>query len=212
MSKTCEKCGSELPERPPSTRGPKPRYCGQRCREQARAKKIRAPKPRKPPIDYVCRYCEESFQSSHPNRKHCGEADCKKAYNRERMREFGTRKAEELGESYYKKFRAGAYQKAKAHPDGPPRRRWPAKFRAGDQLRRARKAGATVESFRSEEIYERDGWVCQLCDGRVDRSLAWPEPMSASLDHIVPLSKGGAHSRANVQCSHLDCNVRKGAR
>jgi len=33
--------------------------------------------------------------------------------------------------------------------------------------------------------------------------------MSASLDHILPFAAGGAHLKANVQCSHLRCNIRK---
>lgn len=33
--------------------------------------------------------------------------------------------------------------------------------------------------------------------------------MSASLDHILPLSLGGAHSMANVQLAHLSCNHTK---
>jgi 5-methylcytosine-specific restriction endonuclease McrA len=36
--------------------------------------------------------------------------------------------------------------------------------------------------------------------------------MSVSLDHVIPLSRGGNHEPGNVQCSHLACNVRKGAR
>jgi 5-methylcytosine-specific restriction endonuclease McrA len=128
------------------------------------------------------------------------------------MRAFGNKQREELGESYYRQFRAGAYERAKNHPAGPPRKRWPEMYRAGDQLRRARKLGATVEEFKCEEIYERDGWVCQLCDSDVDPELKWPESMSASLDHIIPLSKGGEHSRANSQLAHLKCNVDKGAR
>lgn len=33
--------------------------------------------------------------------------------------------------------------------------------------------------------------------------------MSASVDHIVPLSRGGEHSMNNVQCAHLSCNCSK---
>lgn len=36
--------------------------------------------------------------------------------------------------------------------------------------------------------------------------------MSASLDHVVPLSLGGAHTPENTQASHLICNGRKGNR
>jgi 5-methylcytosine-specific restriction endonuclease McrA len=83
--------------------------------------------------------------------------------------------------------------------------------RAYDQKRRALKAGATVESFRSVEIYDRDGWRCGICGKKIRQSLTYPHPMSVSLDHIVPLSHGGEHSRANTRAAHLKCNVDRGA-
>lgn len=78
--------------------------------------------------------------------------------------------------------------------------------------RRARLRDAFVEAFDRREIFERDGWVCQICLDPIDPSITWPHPMSASLDHIEPVSRGGEHSRANAQASHLTCNVRKGDR
>ena len=88
---------------------------------------------------------------------------------------------------------------------------WNEKRRARWKARYALTRGAAdAESFDYREIYERDGWVCGICDEPVDRALAWPNPLSVSLDHIVPVSQGGAHSRENAQCAHLSCNVRKG--
>ncbi|WP_091241350.1 HNH endonuclease [Klenkia soli] len=78
--------------------------------------------------------------------------------------------------------------------------------------RRVRLQEATVERFDPVEVFERDGWLCRLCDRNVDRELRWPDPASASLDHVVPLVAGGTHSRANTQLAHWLCNVRKGAR
>lgn len=78
--------------------------------------------------------------------------------------------------------------------------------------RQMRMRAAFVEKFDRIEIFERDGWICQLCDGPVDRLAAWPDQSMASLDHIIPISRGGKHSRANAQTSHLGCNVRKGAK
>jgi 5-methylcytosine-specific restriction endonuclease McrA len=67
------------------------------------------------------------------------------------------------------------------------------------------------EKFPSTEIYERDGYRCGLCGGKIDRRTKWPHPRSASLDHIKPISEGGEHSRVNVQCAHLGCNSKKHA-
>ncbi|MBM9506717.1 HNH endonuclease [Actinacidiphila acididurans] len=69
-----------------------------------------------------------------------------------------------------------------------------------------------VERFSTKEIFERDGWTCQICRDPVEPAAQWPNPWSASLDHIVPLSKHGHHTRANVQLTHLLCNLRKAAR
>lgn len=76
--------------------------------------------------------------------------------------------------------------------------------------RRARLRDAFVESFDRLEIFERDEWMCGICGCAIDPSVEWPDPQSASLDHILPIARGGTHSRANAQASHLTCNVRKG--
>jgi hypothetical protein len=80
---------------------------------------------------------------------------------------------------------------------------------AENRRRRARLRGADVECFADCEIYERDNWRCGICGTKVDKRLAFPHKMSASLDHIVPLAAGGSHTRRNVQCSHWLCNSQK---
>lgn len=84
--------------------------------------------------------------------------------------------------------------------------------KAADQRRRAAKRGAAAEKFTPAEIFERDRWRCGICAKKVRADLAYPHPKSASLDHIVPLSEGGDHSRANSRCAHWDCNVRRNNR
>jgi 5-methylcytosine-specific restriction endonuclease McrA len=60
------------------------------------------------------------------------------------------------------------------------------------------------------EVFARDGWVCQVCDAAVDPVRRYPDPLSASLDHVLPLSRGGDHSRDNSRLAHLICNVKRG--
>lgn len=86
------------------------------------------------------------------------------------------------------------------------------RYRQYNMQRRARIAGASqVEPFTAEEVFERDEWCCGLCDDPIEPERSWPDPMSPSVDHVVPLSKGGHHTLANVQAAHLVCNMRKGA-
>lgn len=54
--------------------------------------------------------------------------------------------------------------------------------------------------------------VCGICGLPMDREVRWPDPMSKSIDHIIPLSKGGSHTQENLAWAHLGCNVRKGVR
>lgn len=77
--------------------------------------------------------------------------------------------------------------------------------------RRVRIENATAERFDPHEVYERDGWICQLCSQPVDQNLDYPDPLYPSLDHILPLAANGEHSRSNTQLAHWICNVRKGA-
>jgi len=87
----------------------------------------------------------------------------------------------------------------------------PDKKRSNDQRYRAKKRGVDLKKFSNIEIFERDGWMCGICGQKINRKLKWPHPRSKSLDHIVPLSRGGAHIPQNVQAAHLRCNLSKHA-
>jgi len=62
------------------------------------------------------------------------------------------------------------------------------------------------------DIIQRDGTQCAGCHTPIDLTLEYPSPMSKSIDHITPISKGGMHTLDNTQLMHLVCNVSKGNR
>jgi hypothetical protein len=68
------------------------------------------------------------------------------------------------------------------------------------------------EDFSRQEIFERDRWRCGLCGKRVREDLDWPKHGAPSIDHVIPLSRGGEHTRQNVQLAHLGCNWSKNGR
>lgn len=91
--------------------------------------------------------------------------------------------------------------------------RWDDRRRDNYHRRRAaRNSSASGAAVLLTSIAERDKWRCGICRKRVSQQAAWPSPMSASLDHVIPLSKGGAHDPSNVQLAHLACNSSKGNR
>ncbi|QDF19511.1 HNH endonuclease [Arthrobacter phage Kumotta] len=88
-------------------------------------------------------------------------------------------------------------------------------FDKGEQSRRrrrARLAGVEREPYTTASIAARDDYRCSLCGGLVDMALKWPEAGSASVDHILPISRGGADTLANVALAHFGCNLTKGNR
>ncbi|MEU5048657.1 HNH endonuclease signature motif containing protein [Streptomyces sp. NPDC021096] len=67
-----------------------------------------------------------------------------------------------------------------------------------------------ADSVDPHDIYGRDAWICQLCRQEINPDVPWPDPRSATLDHIKPVTLGGEHTADNLQSAHWICNVRKG--
>lgn len=60
---------------------------------------------------------------------------------------------------------------------------------------------------RLADIDKRDGHRCGICGGKTDLTIKHPDPLFVTLDHIVPLSRGGDPlDPANLRVAHLRCN------
>lgn len=51
--------------------------------------------------------------------------------------------------------------------------------------------------------------ICAICGKPVDKKIKSPDPMSATIDHIIPLTKGGSNELDNLQLAHRCCNLVK---
>jgi 5-methylcytosine-specific restriction endonuclease McrA len=119
--------------------------------------------------------------------------DCVKAYDRRRYeaapeaicettRQYRAANAERVAEAK-RVYRA-------AHPE---------QRHDDNHRRRARRVGATVGRIDWQAL---DAAVdCYLCGSPLDGAL--------HLDHIIPLSRDGAHSTRNLAWTHEACNLRK---
>jgi 5-methylcytosine-specific restriction endonuclease McrA len=77
---------------------------------------------------------------------------------------------------------------------------------------RARLRAAYVAPVNRALIYLRDEYTCQLCHLPVDMTTLSPQPFAPSLDHVIPLARGGTHELNNVQLAHVICNSIKSDR
>lgn len=155
----------------------------------------------------ICCLCGE-----HPvdgKRNHCRKCRYKRDYDRHR--EARCVKNREWQANNRKRAAEIAAEYRNRHPGAAKEadRKWreanPEKIRMKHQMRRAILAGAGAEDVDPNEIYERDGDLCGICGTLVI-------PAERSLDHIVPIARGGAHTYANLQLAHRRCNYSKGAK
>jgi len=61
------------------------------------------------------------------------------------------------------------------------------------------RAAGPVESITATEIGERDDWVCGICQDTMRLAGARPDApraLSPSIDHIIPVPRGGTHTRS----------------
>lgn len=196
--RTCVECGGALP-----TQHGNRRYCSSRCRwlvYEARRGPRKRTAPIACPLHYsTCVVCDRLFVSRRKGVTICSKP-CRNRRLKQQKRADGRLTAER--QRY--------------------RERWPEKERSSkrraqerfDRKRSAARRGASIRGagFTLDDVIDRDGWRCALCGQDVDPALAWPHPMSKSLDHAVPVSLGGAHTLANSQLAHLGCNSAKGNR
>ncbi len=67
------------------------------------------------------------------------------------------------------------------------------------------------ERINKQDIFVRDNWTCGICGEPILKGARWPHPYAPTIDHIMPIARGGTHTKDNVQCAHWGCNRSKHA-
>lgn len=97
-------------------------------------------------------------------------------------------------------------QKMVSHPECKAERK-----KARNRIKSTRRRGyrATLRNLSVEKMGDRDNWTCHICNDPVNPLLPSNHREGASVDHVIPLSRGGSDEPENLKLSHWICNVRK---
>jgi len=134
--------------------------------------------------------------------------------HRRQWREENREQARQANRDYYlkNKERLNALNKAnkerrkREDPEG-----WAFANRSYVHRYKARKRAATVERVDYKRIIREHGMVCHICSDPITEKRG-TSPGALAFDHVMPLSRGGAHSEANIRPSHFFCNGSKHAK
>lgn len=59
------------------------------------------------------------------------------------------------------------------------------------------------------DVFEEDNFTCYICEDVLNPDVFSPDPKSLTIDHVVPICRGGTDERVNVRTACLDCNRKK---
>lgn len=189
----CIECGADVPPRVTPRCGNPPGFCSVECRRRRKRTTyqqwMKTNRVRKLALDAEHR---ARRKETHPD------------YFKQHYAKHRDQRKREASAWYHANAeRAGENRKAYVAANRARARIW---GRKSANKRWAIKKQLFVEDVDPLVVFARDQGQCGICRKPVDVTSNW------ELDHIIPLSKRGPHSYANVQLSHMKCNRTKAAK
>lgn len=188
---TCKSCKTLYIQRG----GPTGRFCCRKCRDSffKKPKGIR---------EFPCIVCGRIRLARMANTKFCS-PKCRARSYMETPKDFdGPMSCASCGKTIIRKCRHHKFCSRKCNPA----------FKANrflHKMKRHRLIVGSPEKFTHKEIFERDGYRCQKCGRKTRPDFNIYHKLYPVLDHIIPLSKQGEHSRLNCRCLCRGCNAEK---
>ncbi|MEX5913845.1 HNH endonuclease [Staphylococcus ureilyticus] len=152
-----------------------------------------------------CQYCDTEFEVGR-RKTYCSEECAKKHNNLEKKKKWRFKKCR-----YCEKWRYGFNGKYCSEQCRKRAKRIKDELSKSERLKRARSNGQFDADIDIYKLIERDGGRCYLCGDDVLFSYHYNHPKYPTIEHVMPISKGGAHSWDNVKVACRECNTYKSA-
>ena len=196
-TKLCIGCGEEFKPSRYGSRNQK--YCSDHCRYLGN-KGIR----------YIvkrlkkCRYCNTTYITKDENKEFCSGTCRKKEKRFNEMVERGPKSCLYCGNSFYSPTKHYCSDECKRKAA-----RVKDELRKSERLKRARSNGQFDADIDIYKLIERDGEYCYLCGDGVHFNNHYNDPKYPTIEHVMPIARGGTHSWDNVKVACRECNTRK---
>lgn len=199
----CRQCGEKVQYK---GTGAIPIFCNEKCKTKFHNTKSRRARPGlKLNLSKNCEFCGTNFIAKKRDARYCPDRYCaQKAYKQRKK----------MGQPLARSFNVACNGCGTNFIAKKENARWCSKLCANRHWGNLRaKAGRvrTAGDYSDREIFVRDNWICHLCQKPIDQQLSRTDPMGATIDHLLPLSRGGDDSLENVKAAHWSCNRAKGA-
>lgn len=176
---------------------------------------------KKPPKTYVkaCPVCGSTFSTTKKNQVSCcAECRTKKWYEEKKAKRIEYRNRHEVeracaicGGLFY--CLEVETRKTCSHECSEVFSRKQKRARHDKRIPKARR----IDRIDIKSLYKRDNGQCYICGGvcnwndwrTADSGNEYPGDTYPTIDHVLPVSKGGADSWGNVRLAHWACNLKK---
>lgn len=197
--KECKRCGI-------SFESYKSEYCSEECRKMPEElKKVQVYTPNEK-VMKQCIHCGNEYTTGRCNQKFCNE-DCSYQYRLNQLDK--QRKAEAT--HYHKRCKECSKhytttRSTRKYCSDTCNERYSNRQKETTRRKRIMMNGKVDWNISIERLLKRDGHTCYLCGEVVNTNVDTNDDYYPSIEHVIPISKGGTHTWGNVKVAHRYCN------
>lgn len=206
----CGYCNAPLNQ---SRKGGYPKHhCNRLCSNRARALRLKESRQK----NLICIECNNSFRAAGDKRKYCTQ-EC-------RIKNQRKRQLQESREYFANLYPNGIKHKICRWCSQPmevsAKRSYSGRLYHPDCSKEAEKARYRMKVVKRqkqlnpqrishEQVVREYGSDCHICNEPIDLTLSRTSKLGLTVDHLIPLSRGGTDTLDNLRPAHWTCNRRK---